>query len=358
LNTFGNIFTVLAAILLIVGSSHDALAQEEDQGFGIIDTNYVESYPDEITARLYTSIKYTRYRIWDGDLEKALVWDPNRRLIAGFGAHYGMLGLNIGIPAPWIRSEESEERYGKTNYLDLQTHLYLRNLTIDVYLQTYTGFYLSNPSEMLRDWEEGDPHLIRADMNVKSLGANLQYFFNGKRYSYKALYNQNEWQKKSAGSFIVGAGAYYIPTRGDSALIPQNIRYPQYFERANFNESEIFSIGPSVGYAHTFVIKKHVFIALSWIGGITFGNSHIKDIFNLELEKTGWTWNFHSTFRTGIGYNSRRWFVGLSYHNLAVSNQAPVEKGWLKFDTGNIRFNIARRFSLKKQIKILRPDLW
>jgi hypothetical protein len=335
-----------------------AFSQEADKGFGLVDTNYIESYPDEITGRLYSSIKYTRYRIWDGNYQKALVWDPNRRLIVGFGAHYGILGLNIGVPAPWVRSSEDESKYGKTNYLDLQSHLYLRNFTIDIYIQTYTGFYLSNPSEMLAGWEEGDPNLIREDMNLKSFGANLQYFFNGKKYSYKALYNQNEWQKRSAGSFIVGAGAYYIPTRGDSVFIPNNLKYPNYFEGDNFNESDIISLGPSAGYAHTFVIKKHFFIALSWIGGITLGGSSIKDIFNLDESRTGITWNFHSTLRTGIGYNSRRWFVGFSYLNLAVSNQAPVDKGWLKFDTGNIRFNIARRFTLKKQIKFLRPELW
>jgi hypothetical protein len=336
----------------------DSSAQQEDQGFGMIDTSYIESYPDDITGRIYSSIKYTRYRIWDGNLKNSLVWDPNRRLIIGFGAHYGALGLNIGVPAPWVPARRDEGTFGRTNYLDLQSHIYLRKITIDVYIQTYTGFYLSNPSEMLDGWEEDDPYLIRGDMNLKSFGAKLQYFFNGKKYSYKALYNQNEWQKKSAGSFILGAGAYYIPTRGDSVFIPDDIKYDNYFGGINFNETDIFSIGPAAGYAHTFVIKKHFFIALSWIGGITFGSSSVKDIFNLAEKETGWTWNFHSTLRTGIGYNSRRWYIGFSYLNLAVSNQAPVNKGWLKFDTGNIRFNIARRFSLKKQIKILRPDLW
>lgn len=353
-----NILIYRSLLISFLVFSLSSFGQEKDMGFGEIDTNYIESYPDEVTARVYQSIKYTRYRILDDKLQKTLVWDPNRRLIFGVGANYGILGLNIGLPAPWVQSNRDEEAFGKTSYLDLQSHLYLRKLTIDLYLQTYTGFYLSNPGEMLAGWEEGDPNHKREDLKVNSLGLSIQYFFNNKKYSYKAFYNQNEWQKKSAGSFMAGAGAYYVRTSGDSLLIPDDVRFPDFFDRTNFNESIIFSLGPSVGYAHTFVMWKKIFIALSWSGGITFGDSEVHNIFDQEKDRTGWTWNFHSTFRAGFGYNSRKWYVGFSYLNLAVSNQAPVDKGWLKFDTGNFRFNIARRFALKKPIRILRPELW
>jgi len=333
-------------------------AQLKNAISGDVDTNYIESYIYDLTTRIYQSVKYTRYRIYDGNLKKSLIFDPNRRLIVGVGFTHGPLSINIGVPAPWINSNRDEDTYGTTDYLDLQSHIYLRKFTIDFYLQTFKGYYISNPDQFIEGWQEGDNYPLRPDMHLKSFALSIQYFKNGSRYSYKAIFNQNEWQKKSAGSLILAGGFNYVVTNADSALIPDNLIYDDFFQNQNFNRSQIFSVGPSIGYAHTFVIFKHIFFAASWHGGITAGYTNLTYDTGNEKGKTGFTWNFHSNLRLGTGYNGRKWYFGFSYLNHAVRNKAPVEKGWLQFDTGNFRFYIVRRFTLKKPIKLLNPQLW
>jgi hypothetical protein len=352
----------IVKVLLLITCSlqfhQSADAQLKTSISGPVDTNYIESYINDLTTRIYQSVKYTRYRIYDGDYRKSLVFDPNRRLIFGIGFTHGPLTLNLGVPAPWIPSEKREETYGETNYLDLQSHIYLRKFTVDFYLQTVKGYYISNPSEMLEGWQEGDDYTIRPDMRLRSFALSIQYFKNGDRYSYKAVFNQNEWQKKSAGSLILAGGFNYVVTNSDSLLIPENIAYSDFFRGENFSNSKIFSAGPSIGYAHTFVIAKHFFIAASWHGGVTAGFTKLRVEDPDNINKTGFSWHFHSNLRLGTGYNSRKWFVGFTYLNHAVRNQAPVDAGWIHFDTGNLRLNIVRRFQLKKPIKILNPQLW
>jgi hypothetical protein len=48
-----------------------------------------------------------------------------------------------------------------------------------------------------------------------------------------------------------------------------------------------------------------------------------------------------------VGYNSARYFVGLSVVNLAMRSQTPVGRSTLSYDTGNIRLNFCRRFTVK-----------
>ncbi|MBE9517967.1 MAG: DUF4421 family protein [Bacteroidetes bacterium] len=39
-----------------------------------------------------------------------------------------------------------------------------------------------------------------SDLRTNIIGLNVQYLFNSERYSYKASFLQNEFQKRSAGS--------------------------------------------------------------------------------------------------------------------------------------------------------------
>jgi hypothetical protein len=211
---------------------------------------------------------------------------------------------------------------------------------------------------MINDWSEEDGYPVRPDLRLRSFALSVQYFKNGDKYSFKAVFNQNEWQKKSAGSLILAGGFNYIITNADSLLIPDDLVYDNFFQDQNFKDSRLFSLGPSIGYAHTFVLFKHLFITGSWHGGVTIGFTNISGMDSDDTEKTGFAWHFHSNLRLGFGYNSRKWYAGFSYLNHAVRNQAPVNRGWLHFDTGNFRLNLVRRFALKKPIKLLNPQLW
>ena len=324
------------------------------QGFfsklaGEYDTNYIESYLDHLTTRVYASIKTAEISLRDQNINKDLIYHPNNALILGVGVNYGILGLNIGFNFPFINNDD--DQYGQTSYLDLQTHIYFRPLILDIYLQSYKGYYLTKPNDWVTNWPSTDTFPTRPDISSVSIGINGHYIFNHKKFSYRAPFLQNEWQKKSAGSFLLGGNSFYVDTKGDSSLIPRGDT--SFFEGTHFHQARIANVGVNAGYAQTFVVKQHFFLTLSLSGGVSGGGSWIYTDEEGEPDRSGFTVAGNISGRIAIGYNSKRFFTGISYLWVFVRNQSPVPQTWLGYDTGMFRFNIVYRFRMKKDMRFL-----
>lgn len=309
-----------------------------------------------LTTRLYSSVKYTNFRIRNLDKWKQIRYNTNRQIILGFGANYSIFGLNIGLNFPFNKNDE--EKYGVSNYLDLQSHIYARRFNLDLYLQFYTGYYIANPNKVIEGWPEKDTFPKREDIKVNTIGFNFQYIFNYQRYSYKAAFIQNEWQKKSAGSFTASANIFYIINKGDSSIIPQNIYPEDLFYGLEYDRSDVLNIGVSGGYYYTLVISKHVFISAGLSVGPSIGYSWLDRGDDEKLLNSGINLNFNGMFRSAIGYNSHRIYAGISFLQQAVLNQLPVKELWSQINTGNLRVNFVYRFRLRKPIKFLNPKYW
>lgn len=318
---------------------------------GETDTSYVESYLDHLTSRLYASIKSTGISLGDDRIDQQIVYHPNEPLILGFGANYGVLGLNIGFNFPFVNNDD--DKYGETDYLDLQTHIYLRSLTLDLYMQYYKGYHQTDPNDWYTDWPTIDTLPKRPDLQSISLGLNGQYIFNNRRFSLRAPFLQNEWQKKSAGSFLLGGNVFFADIKGDSSLIPSTGGDTTFFDGLHFSQYRIVNGGPVAGYAHTFVVKKHFFLTLMLVGGLSGGGSWAYTSTADEVDRSGFTVAGNLTGRIALGYNSKRVFVGVSYLGILIRNQSPIPQTWLGYNTGMFRFNLVYRFRLKKDYRIL-----
>jgi hypothetical protein len=339
--------------LFIANSSNAQLLSLHDT---VYDTNYYISYTEDLTTRLYSSIKYTNFRIQNMDKWKAVRYNTNRRLILGIGANYSVFGLNIGFNLPFNRLDE--DKYGQSDYLDLQTHIYARKFNIDLYLQFYEGYYIANPTKILSDWPGNDTFPKRPDINNFSIGFNFQYLFNYRKFSYKAAFVQNEWQKKSAGSFTAGLNTFYITTRGDYSLIPENVYPEDIFYGLQYHRSDVLNVGINGGYYYTLVISKHLFISAGLSVGPSIGYSWLDRDDNQKLQTSGVNLNLNGLVRSALGYNSERIYVGFSFLHQIVLNQLPVKEIWSHFNTGNFRINAVYRFRLNKPIKFLNPRYW
>ncbi|NTV23926.1 MAG: serine hydroxymethyltransferase [Nanoarchaeota archaeon] len=73
--------------------------------------------------------------------------------------------------------------------------------------------------------------------------------------------------------------------------------------------------------------------------------------------KSGLVLGLRSDLLISAGYNSDRWYFGISYINMALISQAPIEERSIGYETGMIRINLVRRFQTKKPIRILNPEL-
>ncbi|NIG53633.1 DUF4421 domain-containing protein [Chitinophaga sp. Cy-1792] len=311
------------------------------------DTAYLKDLTEDLTFRFYGSRKYSKYDIVDIKKKKDILYRPNSPFNIGFGANYKFIGLNLGFNFPFVNRHN--DKYGKTNYLDLQSHVYLRKLVIDLYASVYKGFYVANAEQVYgKDYTSQNPYPQRPDMRNTTLGLNTQYIFNDKKFSYRAPNLQNEYQKKSAGSLIVGGDFFYVKVKGDSSLIPSNIADTGFLHDIHYYRTDIFSSTANVGYAYTLVIERHWFVSLSVTGGIGVNRT------NLYLENGKVTrdfgWQINNTVRASIGYNSVKYFAGIHYVGNTNRSEMALPNTYQTFGAGNFRVSVVRRFVLKHQL--------
>jgi hypothetical protein len=310
------------------------------------DSNYIEDHTHDITFRLYGSRKYTYYDIVDTKTNRKIEYRPNSNFNVGFGFNYKWLGINLGFNLPFIN--DNDDKYGKTKYLDLQSHVYLRKLVIDFYGQYYKGYYLDNPKKVLRDYNPAMGFPLRPDLYNLDLGLSVQYILNDQRFSYRAAYLQNEYQKKSAGSFIMGGEIFAVKIKADSSLVPTNIADSSFLRDQHYYRTGIISAAINAGYAYTFVYQKHLFLTLSLTGGLGINHTTLYMVDGYTSRDGGWQLN--NTIRVSAGYNSTKYFAGIHYVSMITRSEMPIPHTFQTFGTGNFRVSLVRRFTLKGPI--------
>ena len=270
---------------------------------------------------------------------------PNTRLTLGIGGTYRSLTVNIGFG---LSSFNPDKERGETHYLDLQAHFYARKWNFDLLGQFYRGYYLS-PQGL--GSPRGKSFYVRSDLKVQVGGIALYRALNDRLFSYQAGLLQNEWQKKSAGSIVIGGETYYGAVHGDSTLIP-GVVDPEY-SQLGINKVHFFEIGPGIGYAYTLVYKEHFFLLGSATLNMAFRYSREKET-NRNADKIDITPNF--IFHAGAGYNTKNWDLSM----LWVTTQINVKGGASNYKyliaSGNYRLIYARRFTVNRKVKnILQP---
>lgn len=312
----------------------------------LINNNYLESYADLLTLRAYGISKYNSFTINDEPSGTSIEYKPNAKFNIGFGFNYKWIGLNFAFNFPFINDDN--EKYGETKRFDAQLNSYGRKIGFDIWLQSYDGYYIDKPQSFIKDWNDSLPYPIRQDVRTVSLGAKGYYVFKHKKFSYRASFIQNEWQKKSAGSFLVGGFFSLYAIQGDSSLVPHALK-DTFSLASNIVLANMYNFGIAGGYAHTFVLKQHFFLTLSLVPGISFQS--IRTIaentdYNNKMNAPG----VLLQFRGAVGYNSERLFGGLSFVNDDFALQTS-ESASLTYRLGNFRLFTGYRFVVAKKNK-------
>jgi hypothetical protein len=304
------------------------------------DTSYIEGYESRITGRFYFSRKFTTLRLQNNNPAYALRYRPNTTLNMGVGATYQWATLNLAYGFGFLNPDRGQ---GKTRYLDLQFHGYGKKITIDFLGQFYKGFFLSPKGTAA---PSNSSYYLRPDLRVNAVGATVQYVFNHKQFSYRASFLQNEWQKKSAGSFLIGVELYAGGIRADSSVVPRAIN--QEVTTSDIHRMQFIQFGPNAGYAYTYVFDRHFFVTGAGSLTIAAGSNT-----TYQNEKRTVTTGINPNFllRVSTGYNSRYWSISFLYVSNSlnlVSNhfdRSPV------LSTGNFRVNFVHRFRPSRKVK-------
>ncbi len=307
------------------------------------DRKYIADYHKELTLRIFGSRKFSNYGLYDKGFAQNVLYRPNSPFNIGIGMNYRIFGINLGFNFPFINKTEVN---GKTKFLDLQTHLYGRMLIFDVYLQSYKGFYLPN-SAIINNSNDGKVY-IRPDLSTLVTGISAQYLFNGKKFSFRGAFLQNELQLRSAGSPILGGTVSNVLIRADSSVIPENIRYQDYFDNLHFRQSNVFNASIFFGYGYTFVLPAHLFFTAA--GTLGLGCNYTSMYVRGQSELTGMGTDLNGIIRFSLGYNSRRYYGGIHYVGNYSSSNTPIIYARQQFGSGNFRISIARRFTLKRKL--------
>lgn len=311
-----------------------------------VDTAYVGLYPHHLVGRVYLSQKYTNVDLLPSIAAPRLRYRPNTSLNLGVGATYGPFTLNLAYGFPFLNPDVGK---GRTQYLDLQSHVYTRQWVIDGFGQFYTGYYL-----VPKGFATGSPETYyhRPDAQSRFFGVSAYRLFNPRRFSYRAALVQNEWQKRSAGSLLVGAEWAVGTFRGDSSLVPGRLagQYPQPLVR----QVRFVRFGPGAGYAHTFVFWKHCFVMASLAVNLNV-------TFNRETSEAGHaeavSLRPNALYRAVAGYSNGLYNVNLAWVNsTAAVGSTGLAYGYL-MRTGNYRLTVARLFVPGKRLRKLRKTV-
>ncbi len=329
-----NYIQLILISILIISYKTSSLAQTIPKTKPV-DTTYIGNNPYKWSVRLYSQTKYNRFNI-SGGSSKRIFYTPTSKLSIGLGASYYNFFLDLGANVNYTRKSDT---VSQTKNFDLLGSVYAVQHILDYTFQLYQGFF-SDTTKTLSGLDK-DPKTFRQDLRIFNVGANYNYLFNYKRFSFTAPFTGIQIQKKSAGSPMAGFFFSYYDLRADSAILPANIS-SEFNIKANISEANILSAGLLGGYAYTLVLPLHFFITLSANPGISFNIGDAKSIKYYSIGHPA-TVSFKLLSRNAVGYTGTRWYGFFSW--LADAYYVPIGYGnHLTYNTGKFKFLVGYRF--------------
>ena len=292
---------------------------------------YVAPIPNYFYLKPVLSVRTLGLDINEKNNPESLTeYAPNTRTYLGLGVYLFDIGLEFSFGLP--ESEEQIQEFGETDIFDFQSNIYAKRWGGDLAYQRYKGFFVQNTNGRRRP-----------DLSLFNIHANLFYVFNHKKFSYRAVYNLSEYQKKSAGSFILSTYFSRFLVKGDSAILSPNQRASV---EGDFVRGSFTTLAVMPGYAHTFIWKNfyanlavsagpgHQWISYDPVGDVSASLSS----FNLLVN-----------FRSALGYNGERFFGGLSFFSQTLD--AVIEEVEISSFSGNVKLFFGLRFKEKGILK-------
>lgn len=305
------------------------------QVFAQNDTSYYVTHNKQWHGRLYLIKKYTALTYENKRDQYSLMYLPNTNMGLGAGVTYSWLTINGSAKFRFLDPGSK----GKTKYLDLQIHGYGKKFILDTFGQFYKGFYLSPRGLATSD----NQYYYRPDLKMDILGGSFQYVMNNKRFSFRSSFLNSDWQKKSAGSLLLGFETYMGRIQADSTITPTVLMKNETIRDETKNE--FFEIGPTVGYAYTLVVKKHFFLTGSLAESFDYGFNK-KTAAGTLMRDTGF--RFNTSFRAITGYNSANWGLSILFINNGMRIPGNDEHR-LTVNSGTFRVNYVHRFARQEK---------
>jgi hypothetical protein len=300
------------------------------------DSSYYETHNDVVHVRLSFIQKYRMLHFKNTIENRSTNYFPHIPPGLGLGFTYDWMSINLAYGV-WLSGKESDK--GKTKYFDVQLHVYAKKFIVDISGQTFKGMYVPGDKD-----EDGNLY-HRPDLESRLIGGSFQYVLNNKRFSFRSAFLQTDWQKRSAGSLLIGFESYAGRVTSDSSLLPYRTEVDPSGQLAK--KDFFFLVGPTLGYAYTLVIKKHFFLTGSFAESFNYGRRVMTEQSERQVASK---FVANPSYRVIAGYNTYRWGVGIFYVNNRVNIPGAINGNELVINSGTFRVNLVYRLKSKGKL--------
>ena len=305
------------------------------------DSNYIESYYNDLIVRIYSGEKAHSLDLFDLDNPYQISYLPNGYYNLGIGANFHSFGLSLATKIPFLQNNEYKN--GETRRFGIQSYLYTSKFSIDLLTSFSKGYYLNNSFEHLKSYSK-EREYLRPDIKSASIGLSINYIFNNSRFSYKAAFSDTEKQIKSAGSFIAGGSILSYHNKADSAFIPNGINKTNFLKSRDIKESGILAFNANAGYAYSLVFLHDGIISLSFTFGAGIQDNRYNSVSLPEVNN--WRPSFNQTGRFGIGYRIMNYFFQIGIIRSTQYTSLKLSDLRIANGTDFMQFSIGKRIAI------------
>jgi len=299
------------------------------------DSSYYQTHNDLMHGRLALLQKYNVLHYKNTNENRS---NYSTRTLHGVGAgfSYDWVTINLSFGARFNGAERAKD---KPKYLDIQLHAYSKKFILDIFGHRFKGLYVPG------DKDADGIFYYRSDLERRLIGGSFQYIVNNKRFSFRSSFLQTDWQKRSAGSLLLGFESYVGRITADSSLLPYRTDVDP---SGNLAKKDFFwQVGPTIGYAYTVVIKKHFFVTGSFAESFNFGTRVTTEEYG---ERVTSKFVANPSYRIMMGYNTDGWGIALFYVNNRVNIPVAANDYELAVSSGVLRLNFVYRFRSKGKL--------
>ena len=330
--------------------------------FDNVDENYVERIGYNFTAMLQTTTSFERYSIGTPNYVESMSFAqrPDCRIGPYLGWKWLFLGYTFDV-TNFGSHKSSSTRFELSIYTSMiGVDLIFRRTGNDFFIRRINGL-----GDAAKAFEGQDCSYIKASVT----GVNLYYNFNHRRFSCPAVFSQSTIQRRSAGSWQLGASILKHDIHFDYSALPAElfVETETKNQYASLERLHYWDYSLTFGYAYNWVPARNWCVGLSVTPTVGYKHATSQTVIledesgdeqeadpsfmtrlNEVLVRRG-NFNFGGTGRLGVIYNNGRWFTGL----FGVVHHFRYRRNDLRFlnTFGTVNLCVGFYFQKKKEKK-------
>jgi len=276
-------------------------------------------YNDYFTTRLSFSDNFNAFKLRNPADGSQFLISPNRQINANLTLAYRFLEIDVSYTPDFLRFNEDDEIKGKTKFVNFGTRFYLGRFMQNFQYRTTKGFFVED-----LDFPDTDL-FVASDLRVGKLGGSTAYILNPD-FSFRAIFKQNEWQMKSAGSFVPILSYYW------TRISDKEPETDTFFD---------ITLGPS--YYYNLIVKKDFLVSAGAHIGLGYNSTKLSFSDGMPSQRfEGLTYT--TELKVAFGYNTTHFFTGMNitfdafYHNDEPDFRIDDRQRFFEFFLG-YRFN-------------------